>query len=79
MSDESKGLSLNIANDALGLSMMMDDQMQRIALYEGIIRDIRQVLGDDGFYAQLHELPEVVRRRCVAAEVSGSPKDPRDG
>lgn len=66
MPNDPNGLSLNIANDALGIGMLMDDQMARIDLYEGIISDIRKALGDDGIHAQLHELADVVRRRCAS-------------
>jgi len=57
------GLSLNIVRDAFGLSMMMDDQMQRINMYERVIADIRKALGDDGLHAQLLDLPRVVAER----------------
>jgi hypothetical protein len=62
-SQENNDLSISIQDDALGISMVMDDQMRRIALYEGIINDIRKALGDDGLHAQLLDLPKLVAER----------------
>jgi hypothetical protein len=64
--DEPSGLSLNIQDDAFGITMLMDDQMVRIDLYERVIFDIRKALGDDGIHCQLHDLADVVRRRCAS-------------
>jgi hypothetical protein len=63
VSHDNNDLSISIQDDALGISMVMDDQMRRIALYEGVINDIRKALGDDGLHAQLLDLPKVVAER----------------
>jgi hypothetical protein len=58
--DEPSGL------DAFGITMLMDDQRVRIDLYERVIFDIRDALGGDGIRCQLHDLADVVRKRCTS-------------
>lgn len=60
---EERGVALapSLANDALAVGMVLDDQRERIDLYERVLYGVRQALGDDGLHAQLMDLPDVVR------------------
>lgn len=53
-------LSLHIANDSMAIGVLLDDQRNRIMLYERVVFGIRRALGDDGLHAQLEDLPAAV-------------------
>jgi len=61
-------LSPSLANDALAVGMLLDDQRSRIDTYERVVYGVRQALGEDGLHAQLLDVPDVVRAALQAKE-----------
>lgn len=63
LSAEQPAMRIAMADDPLGVSMVLDDQLQRRRMYEELILAIRRALGEDGLHTPLPELPGLIQRR----------------